>query len=45
VTLDPFVVEVGHGVVRSWLAEFATAVGSPTVVVANVFREHHSKCR
>jgi hypothetical protein len=43
VTLDPFIVEVGPGVVRSWWAESAAAVGSPTVVVANVFREHHTQ--
>jgi hypothetical protein len=45
VTLDPFMVEVGHGVVRSWWAESATAVGSPTVVVATYSASTTRKCR
>src|SRR5262249_43369700 len=38
---DPFMAEVRHGVGRSWRAKFAGAVGSSTVVVPNVLREHH----
>ena len=33
--------EVCHGVGWSWRAKFAGAVGSSTVVVPEVFREHH----
>jgi hypothetical protein len=39
---DPFVVEVGDGVVRPWWAELATAVGSSTIVVSGVGRQYGS---
>lgn len=41
-TLDPFIVEVPHGVARLWRAKFAAAVRPSTVVVPDVLREHHT---
>ena len=35
--------EVGHGVSRPWWAKVAGAVGSSTVVVVNVVREHYTQ--
>ena len=40
-TFDPFMTEVCHGVGWSRRAKFAGAVRSSTVVVPDVFREHH----
>jgi hypothetical protein len=42
-TLDPFIVEVRHGVGRLWRAKFAGAVRPSTVVVPDVLREHHTQ--
>jgi hypothetical protein len=41
--LDLFVAEICHGVSRSWRAKFAGSVRSPTVVVPDVVREHHTQ--
>lgn len=42
-TLDPFVVEVGHGVGRLRWTKFAGTVRPSTVVMANVLREHQTQ--
>jgi hypothetical protein len=40
---DPFIVEVGHGVGRSWWVMIAGAVGSSAVVVLTVLREYQTQ--
>jgi hypothetical protein len=39
--LIPFMTEVCHGLSWSWRAKFGGAVRASTVVVPDVFREHH----